>query len=71
MNSLAGKKARKSSVAVVVLFSEPGDRASSLAGGALELSCRPDPIASTVSDNKGRVKVGATKGTSELRIPKG
>ena len=71
VNSLAGKKAKKSSMAVVVLFDEPGNRVSSVTEGALELSCRPDPIASTVSDNKGGVKVGATKGTSELRIPKG
>ena len=70
VNSLAGKKAKKSSVAVVVLFGEPGNRASSVAEGTLELSCRPGPIVFIASDNKGEVKVGATKGTSELRIPK-
>ena len=70
VNSLAGKKAGKSSVAVSVLFSEPGNRASSGAEGTLELFCRPGPIVFIASDNKDEVKAGAAKGTSELRIPK-
>ena len=89
VNSLAGKKAKKSSMAVAVLFDEPGNRVSSAKTSSMAvavlfnelgsrvssvtegaLSCRPDPIASTASDNKDGVKVGATKGTSELRIPK-
>ena len=52
-----------------VLFDEPDNRVSSVTEGAVEVSCKSDPIVSTASD-KGGVKAGATKGTSELGIPK-